>query len=90
MLTEKQVRKLLVKVFEEEALVLGGMAAMREIDDALLCRLVANLQTISEKTIRRLDSLEPAHSVGKLRVTPHPAINLFLLKLKRIAESTDA
>lgn len=90
MLTKKQVRKLLIKVFEEEALVIGGMAAMREIDEALLCRLIENLQVIADKSVRKLDTMEFVRGGRNPKVTPHPAINLFLLKLRCMARTNDA
>lgn len=86
MITKEKVRELVLDIFEEEALVVGGLAAVHGLEDDLVWRIMRNLDVILDKSLRRLDSSEGA--TGKttrdgLNTKPHPAIEDFLLKLRR-------
>lgn len=87
MITKENARELILDVFEEEALVIGGLAAVHGLDDDLVWRIMRNLDVILDKSLRRLDSSE-ASAPGKaerdgVNTKPHPAIEDFLLKLRR-------
>ena len=87
MFTKSEARELIDDLFEEEALVLGGLVAVHEVDDDLVWRLVRNLDVIRGKVLRRLedraaddrDVPSPRHP----NLKPHPAIEDFLLSLRR-------
>lgn len=86
MITKERARGLLLDLFEEEALVIGGLAAVHGLEDELVWRIMRNLDVILDKSLRRLDSSEgsPGKSDGDgLNAKPHPAIEDFLLKLRR-------
>jgi hypothetical protein len=74
-------------IFEEEALIIGGLVAVHEMDDDLVWRLIRNLDVIRGNALRRIDD-EPTldETVPQQRrpnVKPHPAIEDFLLSLRR-------
>lgn len=87
MFTTAEARELVDEVFEKEALVIGGLVAMREIDDELVWRLVKSLDVIREKTLRTLEERErsvPREETDMpLDMEPHPAIEDFLLKIRK-------
>jgi hypothetical protein len=87
MIGKAEVRELINDLFEEEALVLGGLVAVHEVNDDLVWRLVRNLDAIRRKTLRRLEDNDPdsGGSVPPKRpnIRPHPAIEQFLLGLRR-------
>jgi len=87
MITETQARDLINDLFEEEALVIGGLIAVHEMDDDLVWRLVKNLDVIRVKILRRLDdegSLDDAEARRRPNMRPHPAIEEFLLSVRRV------
>jgi hypothetical protein len=87
MFTTAEARDLMDEVFEKEALVIGGLAATREIDDELVWRLVKSLDVIREKTLRALEEKEQSilreETDMPLNMEPHPAIEDFLLKIRK-------
>jgi len=87
MISEAEARELIVDLFEEEALVLGGLVAVHEVEDDMVWRLVRNLDVICRKALRRLDAKNPSHGkgtpMGQLDPKPHPAIEDFLQRLQR-------
>lgn len=86
MLSAAEARMLIDDIFEEEALVIGGMVAMHEIDDDLVWRLIQNLDVIRGRALRRLhdeDRADEAPTSGEPNLRPHPAIQDFLLSLRR-------
>ena len=87
MISTIEAKALINDLFEEEALVIGGLIAVHEIDDDLVWRLVKNLDVIRGKTLRRLEDKAPADEDGPQSRTPnlkpHPAIEEFLLSLRR-------
>ena len=86
MITQAEARTLIDDLFEEEALVIGGLIAVHDVDDELVWRLVKNLDVIRGKVLRRLGDPAAADGNGtspqRRHLTPHPAIEDFLLKLR--------
>ena len=86
MISSTEVKALINDLFEEEALVIGGLVAVHEVDDDLVWRLVKNLDVIRGKILRRLEDEGPSEDGPPLRRPndkPHPAIEEFLLSLRR-------
>ncbi|HAM34581.1 MAG TPA: hypothetical protein DEB40_03265 [Elusimicrobia bacterium] len=86
MITKEKARELVLDLFEEEALVIGGLAAVHGLDDDLVWRLMRNLDVILDKSLRRLESSEASPAKADrdaVNTKPHPAIEDFLLKLRR-------
>jgi len=86
MLTKTEAKDLINDVFEEEALVLGGLVALHDIEDDLVWRLVRNLDAIRGRVLRSLDDSEfpDTDEPGPRRpdLRPHPAIEEFLLRIR--------
>lgn len=87
MLRKLEAKQLIDDVFEEEALVLGGMVAVHEIEDDLVWKLVKNLDLIRRKYIRRLEEQASDEvnrgSAKPSALRPHPAIEEFLLSMRK-------
>lgn len=87
MISKEETRDLINDLFEEEALVIGGLIAVHDVHDDFIWRLVRNLDVIRGKVLRRLDdsaSPQPDEEpTGRSKLKPHPAIEDFLLKLRR-------
>ncbi len=86
MISKADAKELINGLFEEEALVIGGLVAVYEMDDDLVWRLVKNLDVIREKVLRRLEDKTSADEEGPPRrpnLKPHPAIEEFLRSLRR-------
>lgn len=87
MITKAEVRELITDLFEEEALLIGGLVAVHKVDDDLVWRLVKNLDVIRGKILRRLEDKELAEDAGpplrRPHLKPHPAIEDFLLSLRK-------
>ena len=87
MIRKAEAKELINDLFEEEALVIGGLVAVHEMDDDLVWRLVKNLDVIRAKVLRRLNDRdtgeEGASGPRRPNLKPHPAIEDFLLSLRR-------
>jgi hypothetical protein len=87
MITKAEARQLIDDLFEEEALLIGGLVAVHEMDDDLVWRLVKNLDVIRGKALRRLEDRPPSDEdrppVRRPNLKPHPAVEDFLLSLRR-------
>lgn len=87
MISKADARELINDLFEEEALIIGGLVAVHQIEDDLVWRLVKNLDVIRGKALRRLEDKAPADGDGappqRANLKPHPAIEDFLLALRR-------
>ena len=87
MITKAEAQDLINNVFEEEALVIGGLVALHEVDDDLVWRLIRNLDAIRGKALRSLEGSESPAPEGsgpkRPDLRPHPAIEEFLLKIRR-------
>jgi len=85
MISKAEAKELVNDLFEEEALVLGGIVAVHRLDDDIVWRLVKNLDVIRTKALRRIEDRDEGREgrpdAPDLR--PHPAIEDFLLKLRR-------
>lgn len=87
MITEAEVRELITDLFEEEALLIGGLVAVHKVDDDLVWRLVKSLDVIRGKILRRLEDNELSDDIAvaprRPNLKPHPAIEDFLLSLRK-------
>ena len=81
-------RGLITEVFEETTLVLGGLVAVHRVDDDFVWRFVKGLDAVSSKAFRRIDERDTGADAdtgdAESRLRPHPAIEDFLLKLRRL------
>jgi hypothetical protein len=85
-MTRPDARQLIDGVFEDEALLVGGMAAEGDLEDDAVWRLIRGLDAIRTKTLRRLDEAvgDPEDRPSpRGSVRPHPAIETFLADLRR-------
>ena len=87
MIEKAEVRQLINDLFEEEALVIGGLVAVHRLDDDLIWRLVKNLDVIRGRFLRRIDAREASENGNSpappANLKPHPAIEDFLLNIRR-------
>ena len=87
MISKAEVKDLILDLFEEEALVIGGLVALHKIEDDVIWRLVKNFDSIRRKYLRRLEDKDPDDDGGgppkRPNLKPHPAIEDFLLSLRR-------
>ena len=86
MISTADATALVNDLFEEEALIIGGLVAVHEMDDDLVWRLMKHLAVIRGKVLRRLEDQAPADENTPPRrptLTPHPAVEDFLLALRR-------
>jgi hypothetical protein len=86
MLSASEARDVIDAVFEETALILGGLFTLGDVDDDAVWQLIPSLDAIRGRAIRRLE--EKARANGdrpscKLNLKPHPAITDFLDGLRR-------
>ena len=87
MMRKSDVKDLIRDLFEEEALVIGGLVAVHKVEDDVVWRIVKNLDAIRRKYLRRLEDKDPDDDGGgpprRSHLNPHPAIEDFLLTLRR-------
>ena len=87
MISKAEVKDLILDLFEEEALVIGGLVAVHKIEDDVVWRLVKNIDVIRRKVLRRLEDKAPEEGDGspprRPNLKPHPAIEDFLLSIRR-------
>ena len=87
MMRKSDVKDLIRDLFEEEALVIGGLVAVHKVEDDVVWRIVKNLDAIRRKYLRRLEDKDPDDDGGgpprRSHLKPHPAIEDFLLTLRR-------
>lgn len=87
MITKTEVRQIINDLFEEEALVIGGLVAVHDMDDDLVWRLVKNLDVIRGRFLRRIEARDASgngdNSAPRHNLKPHPAIEDFLLNMRR-------
>ena len=85
MIPQAEVEVLIRDLFEEQALALGGLVAIHDIENDLVWRLVRNMDVIREKIFRRLENSQYADEDiprGEAQLEPHPAIEEFLARLR--------
>lgn len=78
------VHALIRGLFEEEALLIGGLVASHPVEDEFLWRLMRNLDALRLRVIEAVDAAErplrlPRHDGDR----PHPAVEEFLARLRR-------
>lgn len=87
MITEAEARGLIDDLFEEQALVIGGLVAVRQIPDDLVWRLVGSLDATRRKALGRLQERHGRGTMGfpgrYPQLRPHPAIQDFIQTLRR-------
>jgi hypothetical protein len=87
MISKSEAKDLILDLFEEEALVIGGLVAVHKIEDDVVWRLVKNIDVIRRKVLRRLEDKVADDGDGgqpkRPNLKPHPAIEQFLLELRR-------
>jgi len=87
MISKAEVKDLINDLFAEAALVLGGLVALHKVEDDVVWRLVRSLDAIRRKFLRRLEDKDPDDEGGgppkRPNLKPHPAIEDFLLSLRR-------
>jgi hypothetical protein len=82
-ISKDEARDLIDAGFEQYALLLGGLAAVQEVDDSLVWRLVENLDVVRDRVLRRLEDLEVDGGDRSFPHCPHPAIQDFLYSIRR-------
>lgn len=87
MISKQEVKELIADLFEQQALVIGGLVAIHKVEDDVVWRLIRNLDVIRRRTLRRLENKDPDDEGGgppkRPNLKPHPAIQDFLLSLRR-------
>jgi len=87
MISKADAKELILDLFEEEALVIGGLVAVHKVQDDVVWRLIKNIDVIRRKVLRRLEDKTPEEGDGgapkRPNLKPHPAIEDFLLSLRR-------
>jgi len=92
MISIDEARDMVDEIFEEEALLIGGILAVHGMEDDLVWRLIRNLDVIRGRVLRKLDDREEDECDGdgspekRINLKPHPAIQDFLLKIRRESE----
>ncbi len=90
MIAHTEVEEIIRDLFEEEALMIGGLVVLHRPEDDLVWRLIRNLDVIRQKALRRLEASEDrARGDGPPQwqgAEPHPAVEEFLFKLRREEE----
>lgn len=90
-MTKPEAKLIVVELFEEIGLMFGGLVATHEVEDDLVWRFVRCLDAVRLKTMRKLDQIAPndppepkfKDSETGLNLDPHPALQEFILKLRK-------
>ena len=84
-MTDSEFRRLIEDLFHDEALVLGGMAEMHDLDDAFVTQLFGSLGRIRRQVLQRIGGTTKSgsHEPGRERGRRRPAIEDFLAQLDR-------
>ncbi|MCY3017542.1 MAG: hypothetical protein NTW87_00725 [Planctomycetota bacterium] len=84
MLTNNEAETLLDELFEQEALVIGGLVALHGMDDKVLCSLMRSLDDLRTSFRQRIAAraAKAADAQAAPLPKPHPAIQRFLHKLR--------
>jgi len=90
MFTKEEVKEMLDELLEEQTLLIGGMVAVHQVEDDFIWKLMKSFDHIRDRFLRRIEDLsdEPLPANMKIKLAPHPAIEHFLLKLKRQHEGS--
>ena len=79
-------RTLVDELFEEIALMIGGLAATGEMEDESVWALIRNLDAIRSRLLKRITQSEVADGewISKTNgFRPHPAVEEFLIELRK-------
>lgn len=86
-ISKREVTDLVRALFREEALVIGGLVAVYDLDDEIVWRLMKNLDVIRQKTLSRIENKPTENgnhrATSRFNLKPHPAIADFLVNLDR-------
>jgi hypothetical protein len=86
-ISKKEVTNLVKTLFREEALVIGGLVAVYDLDDEVVERLMKNLEVIRRNTLERIEGKQTENgnykAIRRFNPKPHPAIVEFLANLDR-------
>ena len=86
MISEAKAKRIIQELFEEQALVIGGLLPFHEVDDEFIWKLLKGVDVVRNSAIRQLDGSPPMMSFGdrrkKLTLSPLPAVEDFLTKLR--------
>jgi len=86
MISRQHAQGLISDMFEEIALVVGGLESTRQLDDDLVWSLVRSLDGIRQKTLLRLDVGKKVDLDGpgvNETARPHPAVEDLLRKIRQ-------
>ncbi|MBI3722355.1 hypothetical protein HY251_00140 [bacterium] len=79
----KEVRALIGELFEEAALLIGGLIATYDVEDEFIWRLMRNLDLLRQRIFECLEAEEPkTPPAPPNRASPHPAVQHFLSQLR--------
>ncbi len=84
MIEKQEVQVLISSLFEDAALMLGGLIATHPLDDEVVWGLVQNLAATKQRAMDQLDKCQgntPA-SDREISMETHPAIGEFLQSLR--------
>ena len=86
MIENEQVKRIILDMFREEALLLSGLFTVYEVPDDFIWRVMKNLGILVQNAIRQIDNQDQTadnpihpHRAG----SPHPAVTEFLSELKK-------
>jgi len=86
MMTKAQTREFINDLFEEEALAIGGLVALRKVDDETVLHLIRSIDAVRTKALERLDAADADGGLegagGAFDLQPHPVIENFLHKVR--------
>jgi len=86
MIENEQVKRIILDMFREEALLLSGLFTVYEVSDDFIWRAMKNLEILVQNAMRQIDNRgQTADNPIHLRRTgsPHPAVAEFLSELKK-------
>lgn len=78
MASKEAVKELFNDLFEQQALILGGIVAMHEVEDGIVWDVMRNLSVLRMKAMKSIDREygDPDQRKG------HPAIEEFLKEIR--------
>ncbi len=86
MIENIQVKRIILDMFREEALLLSGLFTAYEVPDDFIWRVMKNLEILAQNTMRQIDNQHQSADTqihSRRTGSPHPAVAEFLSKLKR-------
>jgi hypothetical protein len=89
--TRAEVHRLIEDLFQEEALVLGGLVEIHNVGDAFVEQLFRSLTRVREHALERIGWIPDAGppQPGRQEARRRPAIEQFLSELHRPITSTN-